>query len=53
MAKKKRKKKRKATDLPPSTIPKSASTVRFLIFLAIGIILFVLFLYYGLSRGIF
>jgi len=51
MAKKKRKKKK--TKLPESGIPKSASTVRFLIFLAIGLILFVVFMVYAASGRMF
>ncbi len=51
MPKKKRKKKK--TKLPESSIPKTANTVRFLIFLAIGLILFVVFLVYASRHSIF
>jgi len=48
MPKKRRKKKKKQpkTKKVQSNIPKSASTVRFLIFLAIGLILCAIFFYF-------
>ena len=36
---------------PRSNIPKSASTVRFLIFLVIGLILLVVFFYFAFKEG--
>ena len=52
MPKKKRKKKKKSNSkTPQSNIPKSASTTRFLIFLAIGLILFGIFYYFAYIRG--
>ena len=53
--KKRRKKKNKGnkpkSNKPRSNIPESASTTRFLIFLAIGIIMLVVFYYYAVVLG--
>jgi hypothetical protein len=49
MAKRKRRKDRKNNTL--RTIPKSASPVRFLIFLTIGVILFFLFFFFVIVRS--
>ncbi len=47
MAKRKRKKKKSKGDNPPP----AANTVRFLIFLTIGLILLVIFMYFAMTRG--
>jgi hypothetical protein len=53
MPKKRRKKKKRQpkTKKPQSNIPESASTTRFLIFLAIGLILFGIYYYFAYVRG--
>lgn len=51
MPKKKHRKKKPKSNKPRSNIPESASTTRFLIFLAIGIIMLVVFYYYAVVLG--
>lgn len=52
MAKKRRKKKKPPkSKKPQSSIPKSANPVRFLIFLAIGLILLVAFFFFAILKG--
>jgi len=52
MPKKKRKKKKKSrTELPSSDISKNANPIRFLIFLAIGLILLGAFYFFLILKG--